>query len=385
VTLEPLGESFYRRKLGHIQTKLAEAELDGILLLDMYNVMYASGFFHSPSERPIGFYIPASGEPTLYIPLLEQDNAADGWVKDIRTYFEFPGDTHPVLWMALDTGAQRLGIDGLEHSIFIQVQQSLSHAVISPIVDTLRYCKEPEELMLIRKSASYADYFLQFLSDHAGELIRNGATELDILNACLVATKKKQAQELGEVFAKTKVGVTATVHTGPRAALPHGKPIHRKPNYGDVLIAGIGASVGGYHAESGATFVLGEVTPEQLHCLNAAATCNDVAVAALRVGASCKDVNEAALEQLKEAGLADFIRHRIGHGMGIQGHEAPWLAPGDNTKLLANMVFSNEPGIYRPDVDGYRTINTMIVTEGEAEVPSMFLKNHPPEARVLKL
>jgi Xaa-Pro dipeptidase len=385
VTLAPLNESFYRRKLGQIQAKLAEAELDGMLLLDMHNVIYASGFFHSPSERPIGFYIPASGEPTLYIPLLEQENASDSWVKDIRTYFEFPGDTHPVVWMARDAGVKRLGIDGLEHSVFMQVQQTFSHVVISSIVDTLRYLKEPEELVLIRKAASYADYFLQFLYDHAGELMRDGATELNILNTCLAATRKKQAQDLGEVFANTKVGVTATVHTGPRAALPHGQPIRRKPNYGDVLIAGVGASVGGYHAESGATFVLGEATPEQLHCLNAAAICNDAAVAALRVGARCKDINEAALEQLKEAGLADFIRHRIGHGMGIQGHEAPWLAPGDNTKLLAGMVFSNEPGIYRPDIDGYRTINTMIVTETEAEVASMFLKNHPPEARVLKL
>jgi Xaa-Pro dipeptidase len=385
MTLAPLGESFYRRKLGQIQAKLAESELDGILLLDMYNVIYASGFFHSPSERPIGFYIPAGGEPTLYIPLLEQENAADGWIKDIRTYFEFPGDTHPVLWMAQDMGVKRLGIDGLEHSIFTHMQQTLSHVVISPIVDTLRYLKEPEELALIRKAASYADYFLQFLYDHAGEMIREGATELDILNTCLAATKQKQIQDLGEVFANTKVGVTATVHTGPRAALPHGNPIHRKPDYGDVLIAGVGGSVGGYHAESGATFVLGEATSEQLYCLNAAATCNDAAVAALRVGASCKDVNEAALEQLKEAGLSDFIRHRIGHGMGIQGHEAPWLAPGDNTQLLANMVFSNEPGIYRPNLDGYRTINTMIVTEAEAEVVSMFLKTHPPEARVLKL
>jgi Xaa-Pro dipeptidase len=385
MTLEPLNESFYRRKLGQIQAKLAEAELDGMLLLDMHNVIYASGFFHSPSERPIGFYIPASGEPTLYIPLLEQENALGSWVKDIRTYFEFPGDTHPVVWMAQDAGVRRLGIDGLEHSVFTQVQQNFSHTVISSIVDTMRYLKEPEELVLIRKAASYADYFLQFLYDHVGELMRAGATELDILNACLLATKQKQTQDLGEVFANTKVGVTATVHTGPRAALPHGKPIGRKPNYGDVLIAGVGASVGGYHAESGATFVLGEATPEQLHCLNAAAICNDVAVAALRVGARCKDINEVALEQLKEAGLADFIRHRIGHGMGIQGHEAPWLAPGDNTKLLASMVFSNEPGIYRPNIDGYRTINTMIVTETEAEVASMFLKNHPPEARVLKL
>ena len=384
MSLEPLNETFYRRKLTQVQSKLAEAELDGILLLNQYNVIYASGFFHTPSERPIGFYVPASGEPTLYIPLLEQENAADGWVKDIRTYFEFPGDTHPIRWMAQDTGAKRLGIDSLEHSLFKELKQH-QRVVITHLVDALRYVKEPEELELIRKAASYADYYLQYLYDHAAEFMQAGASELDILDSCLKATLEYQASDLGEAFAKTKVGVTVTVHTAERAALPHGKPMHRKPQVGEVLIAGVGASVGGYHAESGATFVLGKATDDQMHCLKAATSCNDAAVATLRAGVTCKEVNEAALEQLKLAGLGDYIRHRIGHGMGIEGHEAPWLAPGDDTKLLANMVFSNEPGIYRPNVDGYRTINTMIVTEGEAEIPSRFLKKYSPEARVLEL
>lgn len=384
MTLEPLNESFYRRKLAQIQERLAEAALDGILLLNQYNVIYASGFFHTPSERPIGFYIPASGEPTLYVPLLEQENAADGWVKDIRTYFEFPGDTHPVVWMAQDSGAKHLGVDSLEQSLFATLL-SRQKVRSSDIVTTLRYVKEPEELVLIRKAAGYADYYLQYLYEHAAAFMQADMTELDILNTCLAATLEHQAKELGEAFAKTKVGVTVTVHTQERAALPHGKPIHRKPSPGEVLIAGVGASVGGYHAESGATFVLGKATADQMHCLKAAAACNDAAVTALRIGATCQEVNEAALEQLKLAGLGDAIRHRIGHGMGIEGHEAPWLAPGDDTRLLANMVFSNEPGIYRPELDGYRTINTMIVTSGDAEVPSQFLTTHPPEARVLEL
>jgi Xaa-Pro dipeptidase len=385
VTLKPLKENFYRRKLAQIQSRLSVNELDGILLLDMHNVIYASGFFHSPSERPIGFYIPASGEPTLFIPLLEQENAADTWIKDIRTYFEFPGETHPVLWMAKETKVKRLAIDQLDHSLFTMLEQRGHAIVTSKLVDTLRYVKEPEELELIRKAASYADLFLEFVIDHTGAMIRDGASELDILNAALSATKIEQSKELGTAFAKTKCGVSATVHTGARAALPHGKPIHRKPNPGDVLIAGVGASVGGYHAESGTTFVLGKASAEQMNCLHAAATCNDAAIKALRLGVKCSEINRVALDALKTAGLTNNIRHRIGHGMGIQGHEAPWLAPGDATLLQAGMVFSNEPGIYRPDIDGYRTINTMIVTETEAEVPSTFLKTHPPETRVLDL
>ena len=106
--LAPLTETFYRRKVNQIQDRLYENRVDGLLLLNTDNVVYASGFFHSPTERPVGFYVPARGEPILFIPLLEQENAGETWVGDIRTYFEFPGEEHPILWMARECGARRL-------------------------------------------------------------------------------------------------------------------------------------------------------------------------------------------------------------------------------------------------------------------------------------
>ena len=379
----PLGETFYRRKVLQIQKEISAAELDGLLLLDMHNVVYASGFFHLPSERPIGFYVPVQGEPTLFVPLLEQENAADTWVADIHTYFEYPGEEHPLEWMTRETGATRLGIDSLSHELFERVNRTSTVPVVTSLVEKMRYVKEPEELVLIRRAAQFADFCLETVLRQAAGIVCSGGTELDILSACMTATKAKMDAELGEAFGKVKNGVTGTVHSGPRAALPHGKPMARTPNPGDVLIAGIGTSVGGYHAESGATFVLGEPSAEQLRCLRAAAACNDAAVTALRPGATCAEVNEAALKVLREAGLGDHIRHRIGHGMGVQGHEGPWLAPGDATRLEPGMVFSNEPGVYRPGIDGYRTIDTMLVTKTGAEVVSTFLKNHPPESRRL--
>ena len=381
----PLGEAFYRRKVGFIQARLSERRFDGLLLLDPHNVIYTSGFFHSPSERPIGFYIPASGEPTLFVPLLEREHAAATWVGDVRSYFEYPGEEHPVAWMARETGARHLSVDHLTVGGFETIRRTGVIPASTDFVERLRFVKESEELALVARAARYADLCLQFVFDHAGEIIRDGGSELDVLSACLTATRSQMDAELGSAFATTRNSVVGTVHSGPRAALPHGQPIDRKPGRGDVLIAGIGASVGGYHAESGATFVLGTPSADQLRCLEAAAACNDAAVASLRPGAVCSQVNGAALAVLENAGLGDNIRHRVGHGMGVQGHEGPWLAPGDDTRLQPGMVFSNEPGIYRPGIDGYRTINSMIVTPGEAYVVSRFLAAHPPEERVIEL
>lgn len=378
-----LGDSaFYRRKQAQIRAGLDAEKLDGILLLDAHNVTYGCGFFHIPSERPIGLYIPKQGSITLFAPLLEQENAADAHVDSIRTYFEYPGETHPVLWMARECGAQRLGIDSLDQRVFAALGGS---AVMSSLVERMRWIKDAEELDLIRRAARYADYCLEQVRDHAADIIRDGGTELDILRTCLSATSARIRDEVGEIFRLGGGAVVGTVHSGARAALPHGAPGQRQPQPGDTLIAGIGVAVGGYHAESGATFVVGEPTGDTMDCLRAAAACDAAAISALRVGATCASVNTAALAVLQEAGLGDAIRHRIGHGMGLQGHESPWLAPGDDTLLARGMVFSNEPGIYRPGRDGYRTIDTMIVTDGAAEVSSRFLTDNPPESRILAI
>lgn len=378
-----LDESFYRRKIGQIQANLEKEQLDGLLLLNAANVIYTSGFFHIPSERPLGLFIPANGKPVLFVPLLERENAADTWIGDIRTYFEYPGEEHPVKWMVREAGVSRLGIDSLTVDVFRLLGDGV---VITSLIERMRWIKEPEEIALIEQAASYADYCLEYVRDHAANIIRDGGTELDILKVCVGATAAKMKQEVGEVFKLHGGSVVGTVHSGPRAALPHGSPIERRPQVGEPMIAGIGASVGGYHAESGATFVIGEPRGDVMRCLQAAADCDAATVAALKAGATCASVNEAALAVLRDYGLGETIRHRIGHGMGLEGHEAPWLAPGDETILQPGMVFSCEPGIYRPGIDGYRTINSLKVTEtGAGVVLNRFLANHPPEKRIISL
>jgi Xaa-Pro aminopeptidase len=380
--MKRLSEAFYRRKIEHIQQRLDSEGLDGLLILDTYNVIYASGFFHIPSERPLGLLVPRHGAPVLFVPQLEAENAQDTWISDVRFYFEYPGEEHPVAWMVREAGCSRLGIDKIDYAVYQRLPAGIK---VTPMIEEMRWIKEPEELELVSLAARFADYCLENVRDNAAAIIRDGGTELDILAQCLGATRKKMLEEVGEQFRLYGGSVVGTVHSGPRAALPHGSPIARQPKRGEPMIAGIGAMVGGYHAESGATFIIGEPQGDQMHCLAAAHACDTAAVDTLRVGNTCTQVNVAALGALQAAGLGDAIRHRIGHGIGLQGHEGPWLAPGDDTPLEAGMVFSSEPGIYRPGLDGYRTINTMIVTKGAAKVPSRFLAENPPERRILTL
>jgi Xaa-Pro dipeptidase len=381
----PLTESFYRDRVAATRTAVREADLDGLLCLDMHDVIYLSGFFHSPSERPVGLFVPAEGEPTLFVPLLEREHAEEGWVAHVETYEEFPGETHPVPWMVERCGARRLGIDALDWRLAEALRASGADVRPCDAVERLRWIKTPEELALVRAAARFADRCLEHVLDGAGGIARRGGTEIDVLRAALAATEADMERVLGDAFAGTTTRVVGTVHTGPRAALPHGRTSLRVPERGDVLIAGIGVAIGGYHAESGSTFVFGEPSADQRRCLLAADACDRAATLACRPGARGDEVNERGLAELRAAGLGDAIRHRIGHGMGIQGHESPWLAPGGATPIAPGMVFSNEPGIYRPGTDGYRTINSMIVTDDGVEVPSRFQAEHPPLERILPL
>ena len=117
--------------------------------------------------------------------------------------------------------------------------------------------------------------------------------------------------------------------------------------------------------------------------MQAMADANAACIDALTARVPCQRVNDAALGPIRAAGLSDAIRHRIGHGMGVEGHEAPWLSPGDPTPATAGMVFSCEPGVYRAGIDGWRTIETLIVTDLGVQTASRFQSDHPIHTRVL--
>ena len=381
----PLGSAFRAQVGDALRARAAERKLDGVLLLSPANVLYASGFNFSVNERPVGLYVPVSGPVRLFVPLLELENAEPIEGVELGIYEEFPGLVHPVVWMVCQSGAKRIAIDTLVARQVAPLNTLVDEVVLEDFAAPLRFDKTPAELELTRIAAGYADLCLHRLYTEAGNIIAQGGSELDLLADCTGFALQALKRDYGSAFAGTKLGISASVHSGPRAALPHGATSHRQPQPGDTLIAGIGASLGGYHAESGVTFCVGEMSGEQRRVMDAMAACNDAAVDALRPGARCQDVNEAALDALRSADLGNAIRHRIGHGMGVEGHEAPWLAPGDMTEVGPSMVFSNEPGVYRPGRDGYRTINTMIVHDDNVEIPSRLLATIPIDQRVISL
>lgn len=381
--LKPLSAAFRAGARERVARAVAASGLDGVLMLLPMNIAYCSGWYFTTCERPMGLWLPVGGEPVLFIPDLERENA-EGWgITDIRHYPEFPGEVPAVLWMLDQIGRRAVAIDRLDAALHDAARDRVTRLELRDYPMEARYLKQPEELALIRAAAGFADLCVARLAAEGGNIIAQGGTEVDLLKDATGHAHAAMLVRYKETFAGTPMRVVATVHSGPRAALPHGAVIERRPQKGETVIIGVGACLGGYHAESAATFVVDAISAEQRRVMQAMDACFEAGAAALRPGALCSDVNDAALHQLRQAGLGDAIRHRIGHGMGLEGHEAPWLSIGDRTPVAASMVFSSEPGVYRPGLDGYRTINTMICTDSATEVPSRFQYDNPIDSRVL--
>ena len=371
--IEPLSDSFYNQTRKLLLSFIEEKGLEGYLVTNPANIFYFTGFFYVTNERPSGFYISKDNKSKLFIPLLEKENSENTVVDNILIYEEFPGKINPYSFMAENINEKNIGTDINNIKIIDQIKNNFQKLDYEADIKNFRYQKLEEEINLISEAAKYADLTLEFLKDHADHMINNQTNERELVKFCTEEAKKEMLNNLSADFDETPCNVVATIHSGPRGAFPHGKSLSRIPKKNETLICGVGACVGGLYAESGVTFILGEPNHDQMNIINTMKEVNDEVISNLKEGIECEDINQIATRIYKDSGYFEFVRHRIGHGMGFEGHEAPWLSHGDKTVLKKNMIFSNEPGIYRPNIDGYRTISSMIVETNNGRQISKFL------------
>ncbi|MBW7885679.1 MAG: aminopeptidase P family protein [Caldilineaceae bacterium] len=365
-----LGVPFYQRKVQAVQQELANRKLAGLLTLHYAQICYLAGFFHYPNERPVGLFIPQQGDPSLFIPRLEMDYVHEGgWAPDVECYTEYPGLVHPVEWIC-----QRLAARGFENarlgweeSLSVGMYERLAHSLpqvewvkAGDIVANLRLVKEPEEIELMQRAAGYADWMVE----EGVRLVRTGGrpSEIELEQAMVRGVIHKMQAELDPVVAVPGLA-GALVCSGPRSAFPHGLPTARRIAAGENLILSVACFVGGYFAESERTFILGEPSADQRHRYETDRLAQQVGTQALVTGMRCGEANRRCLDVIRAAGLGDYIRHRQGHGIGIQNHEPPWIEDGDDTLLQPGMAVSCEPGVYCPGQGGYRISDSVVITD----------------------
>lgn len=370
-----LQPDWYRSKVKQVQTEMKKHKIHAMLLLKATNIIYTIGYFHLPTERPLAALIPDSGEPTLFVPELESDQVKLWWVKDYESYFDFPGPVNRVRWIfervtKRGFGTGRIGVEEPTPSSLQHMKEGAPKATIvdgGDIIERLRWIKDEDEIRIMRRAMYFADFTVQ-----AGRefVQRNGAvTEDQILKASADAVADKLSAELHDVLG---VGISppfgGLVPFGKRSAFPHAMPSKDRLKSGDAICLSFGAQIGGYNVECERSFQVGKPTDRSRRLFDAMLAAHDTGADNLKEGAIAEEVDKKSLDQIRKAGFEKFLKHRTGHGIGLDGHEAPWIAEGDKTVLREGMTFSCEPGVYDPDWGGFRHSDTVVVRKDRGEI-----------------
>ncbi len=375
-----IEQAEYDERVGRVRRVLQERRLDGLVCFHSVRIAYLTGFFHAQTERPMAVVVSEGGIGAL-IPQLEQEHIAKSpSVTSVKVYPEYPsgGTKHPMLHLAdllreMGLGGKRLGYDsngygdvnGYEGPPLAEVFDGRVERA-RDIVDTLRLVKSEAELRLIYESAKWGNLAHQ-LMQHKLEL---GRSEIDIsLEASWEATRMMLAT-LGPSYRPSSFfgsPALAMFHAGANTAYPHGLAKAGGLQRDDVLVTGATADVGGYHSELERTMIVGEPTPEFVRYFDLMMQLQQAGFDALRPGRRLAEAEEDVSRAFAELGVAELQRHHTGHGIGLEGHEAPFIDKGDERVIAEGMVFSVEPGLYVPGLAGFRHSDTVVIRQGGAE------------------
>ncbi len=249
--------------------------------------------------------------------------------------------------------------DFLTVAEFSRMTVKIGNEVWVPVqLDGLRSVKMPEEIEKIIASAAIADESLQKILP----LIRPGESETAVAAALEYEMRIRGSE---------RVAFATIVASGPRAALPHGVASDRRIAKGDFVVIDFGAVVEGYHSDMTRTFCMGTATSRQREIYSIVLEAQLAGLAAVRAGAFCREVDQAARNVIAAAGFGENFGHGLGHCVGLVIHENPRLAPSaGEARLEAGMVVTVEPGIYLPGWGGVRIEDLVVVTEDGCRILS---------------
>jgi Xaa-Pro aminopeptidase len=330
------------RRLAALGDSLTTAHLDGLLVTGVANIRYLSGFSGSSALLFV------SPRETLFITDFRYQTQAADEVGDLARVVIEPQSLWNGLWQNLGdlTQVQVAGFESahLVHRDFQRLLEAGARWQWRPTVDlveVLRERKDGDELARIREAVAAAERALGLTLDR----VVSGMTELEI--AGVLESSLRQAGSEGSAF-------PSIVASGPNAALPHARPTTRRLRSGDLLLIDFGARIDGYCSDITRTFVAGEASAEQREIYDVVQRANERAVSAVRPGMTGRDADRVARGYIQDRGFGELFGHSLGHGIGLEVHEAPRLAKTAEGALVEGAVVTVEPGLYRPGWGGVR-------------------------------
>ncbi|MGH8911048.1 MAG: M24 family metallopeptidase [Acidimicrobiia bacterium] len=343
----------YAARIERARAAMAEGGFDGLLLSVGSDLPYLTGYEAMASER-LTMLVVTADDAVLVVPELEAPRVGSGPF-ELRPWGETEDPVEIVAGML--PGSGRLGIGDHTWSVFlVGLQAGLPGASFhsaTPVTASLRIRKEPGEVDLLRRAAHAADRVAARLAD----VKMSGMTERELSHQV-----GRWTVEEGHDIDSYKI-----VASGPNGASPHHEPTGRIIEEGDMVVIDFGGRLGGYCSDMTRMFVVGQATPEQAEVHDVVQVALRAAVDVVGPGAVAADIDEVARSIIEEAGYGDYFIHRIGHGIGLDGHEEPYIVETNLDPVEPGMAFSIEPGIYLPGRFGVRIEDIVVVTDTGVE------------------
>lgn len=392
-----IGAAEYRQRRERVFSALQQRGLGAYCVFGPTRVAYLSGFFFSPTERPVALVLTAAGEVYALLPRLEvthfQQQCPE--VPNLEIYAEYPGGgegRHP-LTLVRDlltrlglTGHVGADLDGYEHRWGYRGPR-LSDLLGQPVqadvalIDDLRAIKSAAEIALMREACLWGDRAHRVMQD----MVKVGAQELLVSHGASLQATREMLAELGDRYVpKSREGLPANAMfiRGANTAHPHGLHQAGAVTEGDVLVTGAYGVVGGYESELERTMIVGEPDARFVQYFGAMMAAQQAGFDALRPGRTCAEAERDVRRFIRdELDMDELVRHHTGHAFGLEGHEHPFLDLDDHSVIEPGMVFSIEPGLYVPGFAGFRHSDTVLVTEHGSERLSLY----PRELEALTL
>ena len=324
---------------------IAERELDQLFVSDLTNVRYLSGFTGTNGACLVG------REERIFFTDFRYTERAE---REVGEEWERPEAERELVPQITARMHGRVGFEDAKLSVrqLARLEAAVGEDVdlvpAGDLVERLRAVKEPEEIERMAAASELANGVFQWTIERG----LAGHTESDVARAC-----EARIRELG-----AEPSFPPIIAAGENGALPHAEPGDREIGPGELVVFDMGAELDGYCSDGTRTFATGDPGEEAREVYDLVLAAQLAALAAIRVGASGKEVDAVAREMIAEAGHGDHFGHGLGHGVGLEVHESPRLATTSDDELREGNVVTVEPGIYLPGRFGVRIEDLVVVT-----------------------
>ena len=359
-----INASEYHQRLGRLQKQVNQSSLDALVVCADYNIAYLVGVFCEVGDRRILLVIPSNGEPVLIVPRMEKEvMSAAITVDKLSVYWEKDAIAGRGWEDKLRETLGDANTIGLDPFAYMEVFAALEgrHCEVTELVEDLRVIKSPAEIAITRRAANY---WSKSMSSMLG-IAKQGLPVSDLMAV--------GGSIISEVFANEPTATRSDTYANqffqcsPGSSSPHhtSRPDDVLP-HGPSILNAIGP-VCGYNAENERTILTGNYTAEQAELFDWVHQAHQLALSLIKPGVKCADVDCAVQAFFTQQGLAEHMRHRVGHGFGVVYHERPNTSEGSQETYQPNMLISVEPGLYVEGVGGFRHSDTVLITEDGIE------------------